>query len=307
MDTTLKKWPLILKRYVEYNQSIALSHHSIVNYLCDIRCFFSFLEEENIEDLKDIDRKVISKYQSFIYSHPRGYKLRTQSKKITGVRNFFSFLDHEDYVLNDPSREIDLPKIPKELPLNVPTEDEMTKLIGKINIDSLLGLRNRAILELLYSTGIRSGELAALKLSSIDKDRGFLRIIKGKGSKDRVVPIGDLALKYIDLYLTHERPRLLKRRDYPHLFITRRGKPVHQEDVPEIVQRCARDTGIKRRITAHMIRHACATHMLRRSAPIRYIQELLGHGSLATTQLYTKVEIKDLKKIHHKTHPREIS
>ena len=308
MDVSLSKSNLLLKRYEENSKAKGLSAYSIVNYLCDTRAFLRYLEEEEkIEDLKDVDKKVIFRYQTYLYGHPKGYNLRTQSKKLQGLKHFFRFLESEDILLSDPTTQVKLPKVPKELPLNLPSEKEIKKLLNSIDLDAWLGLRDRSILEILYSTGIRSGELTNLTLDSIDKEDRLLKIFKGKGRKDRVVPIGSVALHYLLLYLKNERSKYLKTEGDRRVFLTSRRGPMKSENIADIIRRWCKSAKIDKKINPHVLRHAMATHMLRHGAPIRHIQEILGHASLGTTQLYTKVEIIDLQRVHKRTHPRERS
>lgn len=307
MDTGLKKRRLIIERYKQSLILRSLSPNTIRTYDIYIRQFFNYLdEEETVLDLKEIDRELILRYQSHLYHGPRRLKLTTQLLNLVGLRSFFSFLEREDIILYDPTQRVELPKERHRLPMNVLSESEVARMIGKIDIERKLGLRDRAILEVLYSTGVRSSEMANLALFDLDKDEGLIRIREGKGGKDRVIPIGDIAVRYVNLYLTHERPRLVRREDEKHIFLTPRGLPLHPVDVPRVVKRHARKAGIRKPVDARLIRHTCATHMLTRGASIRHIQDLLGHDSLNTTQIYTRVGIKDLKKVHRETHPREL-
>lgn len=306
MDTSLLKSSLLLKRYQDRSKALGLSPLSIVNYLCDVRAFLRYLdEEEKLELLKDVDKRIVLRYQSYLYSHPKGYCLRTQSKKLQGLKHFFRFLEDEDILLHDPTTQLRLPKIPKELPLNLPSEKEMKKILNSIDLDDRRGLRDRAILEVLYSTGIRSSELMNLTLDTIDRDNKLLKIYSGKGQKDRVVPIGSIALHYLELYLTQSRSKFLKHEGDKRVFLTSRGNAMKSENGADLLRRWTKHAGITKSIHPHSLRHAMATHMLKHRAPIRHIQEILGHASLGTTQLYTKVEISDLQRVHKRTHPRE--
>lgn len=304
MDTSLLKSPLLLKRYENHSKAVGLSPLSIINYLCDIRAFLRFLEEEKIEDLKEVDKKIILRYQSYLYSHPKGYNLRTQSKKLQGLKHFFRYLEREDILLMDPTTQLKLPKLPKELPLNLPSEKEIKKILNSIDLDDRRGLRDRAILEVLYSSGLRSSEITNLTLDALDKENNLLKVYRGKGNKDRVVPAGETAFHYLDLYIQNTRERFVKMEGERRLFLTSRGGPMKSENIADLLRRWTKYSGLKRDIHPHLLRHAMATHMLRYGAPIRHIQEILGHASLGTTQIYTKVEIADLQKIHRKTHPR---
>jgi integrase/recombinase XerD len=166
------------------------------------------------------------------------------------------------------------------------------------------GTRDRAILELLYSTGMRNTELRCLKLSDVDSRRGEVRISFGKGRKTRIVPIGEVAAHFLALYLDNARSHLVRRVDEELLFVSWRGRKLSKGSLTEVVHRYAVKAKIAKKVTCHTLRHSCATHMLRGKADLRYIQEMLGHGSLSTTQIYTKVELSDLKRVHRECHPR---
>ena len=207
----------------------------------------------------------------------------------------------------DPSAEIRLPRPGRRLPRNVLTVGEARKLLDQPNVDKPLGLRDKAILELLYSTGVRNGELRRLTVRDVDVERQEVRVINGKGRKDRVVPLGSLAAVYVTRYIEDARPGFVAKRGEPvdFLFTRRTGRPLLPQDVEKTVIKYARAAGLKKSVTPHGLRHTCATHMLKGRAGIRHIQEQMGHKSLATTQIYTHVEIADLKREHHRCHPRE--
>jgi integrase/recombinase XerD len=182
----------------------------------------------------------------------------------------------------------------------------MQKVLRAPDLSTHMGLRNRTILEVLYSTGMRSSELRNLKTEDINMSDGWITIRYGKGGKDRVVPIGKAAAHFLQLYLDKTRPVLARDKKHDICFVTQYGTaPLSYESLNQIVQKTARAAGIRRIITPHALRHTCATLMLRGRADIRHIQELLGHSSLSSTQIYTRVEIGDLKKVHTKCHPRE--
>lgn len=307
MYPNLNKGSLLIERFKQDLEHRNFSPRSIRTYSLYVRQFFRYLgSEEKVDDLRQINKSVILRYQSYLYHGPIKLCLRSQQHKLVGLRSFFKYLERDDILLSDPTSRIELPRTPKTLPMNVLKEKEIEKILGTIDIQRKLGLRDRAIIEVLYSTAIRSFELTNLCLLDVDDKEGLLRITQGKGSKDRVVPIGQIALNYLRLYSLHERLRLLKHRDEKHIFLSSRGNPMDPGDIPAVVQRHAKRAGFKRHTDARLLRHTCATHMLRKGANIRLIQEMLGHESLNTTQIYTRVDIKDLKKVHRKTHPREI-
>ena len=322
MDTALERTPLLVDWFRQTLEAKGRSPHTVANNLRGVREFIEYLkaEEKKIQELRDVDQALLTRYQSFLFRSPKRLKLTTQLGLLIALRNFFRFLEHENLILRNPAHEMELPRKPRTLPLDTLSEGEMKKLLKAVDLDKQLGLRDRAILELLYSTGIRAGELSKLKCRALDPGSAVLRIRQGKGGRDRVVTVGEVALHYLMLYLQEERPKLLTPSPLSSppergrgqgeggdtLFLTRKGQAMSGANPTEIVKTCAVRAGIKRPTNAHMIRRSCATHMLKRQAPIRYIQELLGHNSLDTTQRYTRVVISDLKRIHHKTHPREL-
>lgn len=307
MDTSVERVPLLVDWFRQTLEAKGRSPHTVANNLRGVREFVEYLkrEEKKIRELRDVDPSLLVRYQSFLFRSPKRLKLTTQLGLLIALRNFFRFLEHENLILRNPACELELPRKPRTLPLDTLSEREMKRLFGAVDLDKPLGLRDRAILEVLYSTGLRAGELSKLKCFDLDPGLGTLTVRQGKGAKDRVVPIGEVALHYVSLYLNQERPGLATDSEQT-LFLTRKGRAMSGANPTEIVKTCAVHAGIKRTTNAHMIRRSCATHMLRRRAPIRYIQELLGHNSLDTTQRYTRVVISDLKRIHHQTHPREL-
>ena len=310
MDTSIKKAPLVVARFTGYLKQKGFSPRTVVTYLNYLKPFVRYLTEKEVASVGDVTKEMVKQYQSFLYHHPKRLSLRTQGHHLVGLRSFFNFLESSDLILSNPTTQIEFPKKPIHLPRDIFSEREVKKLLNAVTLEPThgrrkLGFRDKAVLELLYSTGVRSGELTELKLLHLDKEEGMLRIEEGKGKKDRVVPVGDVAIHYLKLYLEHGREKLLLKGETPYLFVSNRGAGLKAADVPKLVKKYARRAGITRQVNAHMVRHSVATHMLKRRAPIRYIQELLGHASLDTTQIYTKVEISDLKKIHHQTHPRE--
>ncbi len=232
----------------------------------------------------------------------RGTPLAAASRAstISTMRRFFAFLVSRGYVLQDPAQGIPLPRSTR-LPRGILSESQAQRLVAAPPPDSLIGKRDRAILELLYGTGIRLGEAARADVSDLDLREGVLLVRSGKGRKDRVVPVEGRAALALDTYLGEARPELVKRVD-PALFISRHGDRLSLVGLRAVVQRHGRAIGV--RISPHVLRHTCATHLLRGGADIRHVQELLGHRCLATTALYTRVAIEDLRRVLARAHPR---
>jgi integrase/recombinase XerD len=274
--------------------------------------FFQWLESQNLQPahLTDITRQMIADYQLYLYRAEnkrwKGRKLSvsTQFCRLTAVTRFCDWLTREERIFINPAAKIQLPRRPKRIPRNYLTHKEVNRLLRAPDLSSHLGLRNRAILETMYSTGIRASELRYLKISDLNANDGWLSIRVGKGAKDRTVPVGKAALHFVALYLEKTRPRFAGTKN-DWLFVTQWGERLAPDTLGQIIRNAAKKAKIKRAVSPHSLRHTCATLMLRGRAGIRHIQELLGHRSLDTTQIYTKVEITDLKKVHERCHPRE--
>jgi len=304
MSANFEKIPLTLGKYELYLESRGFSHRTIRQYKGCVALLIEHLKKEGITDLMEVDKYHLRGYQDYLYNDTE-LTLSSQGARLCGVISFFKYLDKAGLILYNPASSIELPRIKDQLPRKILTEREIKKLLSAPDIDTALGLRDRAILEVFYSTGIRNTELRNLELYDIDFERKEIHIRDGKGGKDRNLPIGEIALIYIKEYTETVRPKYLKDKESNILFLSHNGRKLTDDIVPWIVQKYAKRAGLDEKIGAHTIRHSFATHLLKRGAPIRYIQEMLGHTSLDTTQRYTRVEIQDLKKVHRKTHPRE--
>lgn len=300
----------LAQRYEQHLKRRGLAARSIETYRRGLAHFLAFLAGRRIERADHIARETIAAYQSALYTgksrHERPFALKTQAQFLQVVQGFLKFLVREGVLLLNPADRLEMPRTgPRHAPRNVPSEDEVERLLEACDPGTPRGLRDRAILEVLYATGVRVGELVALKLYDVDVAAGLVRVIAGKGGKDRVVPLGRLAARAVRAYLETSRPHYVRGRSVNTLFVSRRGRPLRRTDVRALIARYVALAGLDRKITPHGLRHACATHMLRGRASVRHIQELLGHRQLSTTQLYTHVEIEDLKAVHARTHPRE--
>jgi len=223
---------------------------------------------------------------------------------LTPIRAWFKWLARENYILYNPASEIELPKLEHRLPKHVLTASEAEQVIAQPNLKDPMGIRDRAILETLYSTGVRRFELIGLKLYDIDVDRGTIMVRQGKGQRDRMIPIGERALKWIDKYLREVRPMLLVG-DYAGdtLYLTHLGEEFTPNGMTALVRGYVKAAEVGKRGSCHLFRHTMATLMLENGADIRYIQAMLGHVKLETTTIYTQVSIRKLKEIHTATHP----
>lgn len=278
--------------------------------------FLAFLDEQGQSCVENLNADLLKDFwESLAFKRFKRFKRKTASQFyaittrnqiLNCVKQFCAWLVDENYLAQDPSKRIEYSRAPQRLPKDVLSEKEIFLLLDSINMTTTLGFRDRVIMELFYGTGIRKSELRMLKVSDADLDGGFLFIEQGKGKKDRVVPLGKGLCKLIHEYLLFIRPKLCSFESNPYLLITYQRKgPLSDRQVNKRVKICAEKAMIKKNVYPHLLRHCCATHMIRRGAPLRHIQELLGHSCVVSTQLYTHLTIIDLKKAHAKYHPRE--
>lgn len=300
----------LAKQYAQHLKRRGFAMRSQDTYARGLAHFLAFLEARQLDGAQEISRDTVVAYQTALYTEPsqsgRPFALRTQALHLLVVRSFLKFLVREGVLLLSPADSVEMPRHPpRHAPRNVPTEEEVARLLTTPDPRTRLGLRDRAMFEVLYSTGMRVGELLALKVYDVDLATGLVQIIAGKGSKNRSVPLGRMAVRALRVYLEKTRPHYVRGRTTNLLFVSTHGRRLYRNIVGRQLDINVRKAGIERKITAHSLRHACATHMLRGRASVRHIQELLGHKLLSTTQLYTHVQIEDLKAVHARTHPRE--
>lgn len=271
-----------------------------------ISTFILWCGDRGIEEPRDVTKPILERYQRHLYywRKPDGSPLtfRTQAQRLVPIRAFFKWLTRENYILSNPASELELPRGEKRLPAAVLTAEEAEAIMAAPDVGEPLGLRDRAILEVLYSTAIRRLELIRLQVFDVDWARSTL-LVRGKGKKDRIVPLGARAQAWLAAYRDQVRPGLIAGRDPGTLFLSRDGNPLERNRLSEKVRRYVREAGIPKRGSCHLLRHTAATLMLEGGADIRFIQALLGHESLETTQIYTHVSIDKLAQIHAATHP----
>jgi integrase/recombinase XerD len=274
-----------------------------------LRRFIVWCEERALRDPKDITKPILERYQRHLFYYRkvdgRPMTLGTQFGCLAPLKTFFKWLTKENHILYNPASEIALPKLPKHLPRVILSIQEVEAILREAEPTTASGLRDRAMLETLYSTALRRMELPGLALYDVDLTRRLVMVREGKGKRDRVVPIGERAAAWVEKYLQEARPRLLIG-DTEALFLTDYGEPMAPEYVAERVRRYMHFAGIKKPGACHLFRHACATHMLENGADTRFIQALLGHADLGTTQIYTRVSIDKLREIHDATHPAKL-
>lgn len=291
---------LLIDRFLNYIRiEKGLAKNSIDAYARDMRRFAEYLEE------KDICMDMVSRVEiiGFISEMGKsGLSPRSISRVLSVLRRFYNFLLLEGVIKEDPTLEIQSPRSWFTLP-NVLTIDEVDLLLNLSKANGPLGVRDDAMLELLYATGVRVSELVSLKIDEINLELGYL-ITKGKGNKERIIPIGEVALMKLKRYLLDARPLILKGRSSSSLFIKRGGDGMTRQGFWKIVKRYTMLAGINKGVSPHTLRHSFASHLLERGADLRSVQMLLGHADISTTQIYTHLEGKRLKEIHQRFHPR---
>ena len=270
-------------------------------------CFLSWLAGRGVA-LSDARTADLQAYQTHVHSMRKKdgapYSVADQTHRLSAVKTLFRFLFQRGYVLHDPSGPLQYPRREQRLPRGVLSRQEARKLVESPDTTSPLGLRDRAILETFYGTGIRAGELAKLKCTDVDTEDKVLRVVLGKGSKDRNVPLTRAAAEAIEAWLLHGRLRVPGAARSAWLFLALRGGRLYASLLNDVVQAAARQAGIEKHVTCHALRHSVATHLLKGGADIRHIQALLGHSSLQSTERYTHVEISDLSRVLKRAHPR---
>ena len=277
-----------------------LSRNTILSYSHDLQLFTNFLLSKKISDFNDVRPGTIT---SFIISEKkRGLSITSITRTIVSTRMLYRFLLSEGKLQKNPLTTIDSPKLWKRLPI-VLSVDKVDNLLSVPDMKTKLGVRNRAILELLYATGARVSEVTAIQMDWINLEYGYVKC-RGKGSKERIVPLGTKAIESIQNYLKVSRPEIKNSQHSPYLFLSKAGKPLRRENIWKIVRNCALKAGIHERISPHKLRHSFATHLLENGADIRSVQEMLGHVNISTTQIYTHVSKQHLKAVHQQFHPR---
>jgi integrase/recombinase XerD len=274
-----------------------------------IRRFIAWCDERGLSKPADITKQVLERYQRhlFYYRKPDGQPMTLASQKgcLAPLKTLFKWLARENHILFNPASEMELPPDAQRLPRSILSVREVESILTEANVTTPAGLRDRALLELLYSTAIRRTEAAGLAVYDIDFDRRLAMVREGKGRKDRVVPIGERALAWLDKYLLEGRPQLMTR-SHEALFVTDYGEAPTPEFIALRVRKYMDFAGIDKPGATHLLRHACATHMLERGADIRFLQAMLGHAQLNTTEIYTHVAIEKLQAIHAATHPAKL-
>ena len=302
---------VFLERFLEWMRVTNYSEKTVENRQLYLSYFIIWAEDRGITRPNEVTKPILERYQRYLYHYRKkdGQPLsfRSQHSRLIPIRAWFKWLTRNNHILYNPASELELPRLERRLPKHVLTIREAETVLRVPNLSDPLGIRDRAILEVLYSTGIRRMEVCNLKLFDMDVDRGTLMVRQGKGKKDRMVPIGSRALLWIDKYITEVRHTLLLDPNDTTLFITHLGEGFTPNRLTQMVREYVDAADIGKRGSCHLFRHTMATLMLENGADVRFIQAMLGHAKLETTQIYTQVSIRKLKEIHEATHPAKMN
>jgi integrase/recombinase XerD len=272
-----------------------------------LKVFLIWAQERELTQAGQITRPILEAYQRWLwrYTKANGKRLgwSTQRSRLGTLKDWFRWMTKQDVLMHNPASEVELPRMEKRLPDAALTLRQMAALLAVPNVADPLGLRDRAMLELFYSTGLRRMELCRLEVPDFNAERRTLHVRKGKGKKDRMVPVGEQAVAWVEKYLVAVRPRLCLDTRTPAMFLTGYGGPFNADVLSRQVSAMMERAGLSGKGSCHMLRHTCATHMLEGGADIRYIQQLLGHKKLETTAIYTQVDIRQLQDVHRRCHP----
>lgn len=302
----------LAQRYLRWMETMNYSPGTVRLRAIQLKFFLDWCAERNLHLPKQVKRRVLERYikhvaKTKVPGARRRLSTGAQHGRLVAVRCFFKWLARKRIIPHNPAAEIDLPQMERRLPKNVLTHEQVERVLQLPDATTPLGIRDRAMLETFYSTGLRRAELRSIRLDEVYIERGFLLVNQGKGKKDRVVPIGERAVHWIQRYLNEVRPKLVRRKIRHHLFLTAPGNQFSASALGNLVKDYLVKAGIKGRGACHMFRHSMATSMLENGAGIRFIQEMLGHADLKTTQIYTHVSPLRLQEVHAATHPARMA
>ncbi|MES9990721.1 MAG: site-specific tyrosine recombinase XerC [Candidatus Thiodiazotropha sp.] len=296
-----------LQAFLEWTEIKGQSKDTLKRRQAALRRFIRWCDERDLSRPQEVTKPILERYQRHLYhyrkSDGRPLSHGSQCGMLTPLKAFFKWLTRENHILYNPASELELPKKLRGLPKAILSQTELAAVFNQPNIKTASGVRDRAILELFYSTGMRRMELVKLKTHDVDINRRLIMIRQGKYGKDRFIPVGERALQWLEHYQNEVRPELVAGPDEGTLFLTDQGQPFRRTALAGRVKRYLQQAGIEVTGSCHLFRHAMATHMLENGADVRIIQMILGHEDLNTTQIYTRVSIKKLTEIHAATHP----
>ncbi len=301
---SLTRWSL---KYLEWLRVRNYASATVRNREVYLSLFVRWCEERSLRTPQEVTKPILERYQRHLFflrqANDKALSYRSQHGRLVAVRGLFRWLTKQNVLLSNPASELELPRLETRLPHQVLTVSEVEQLLSVPELSTPLGLRDRAMLEVFYSTGIRRGELLGLAVYDVNATRQTLVVRQGKGNKDRVVPIGDRALRWVERYVREARSELLTDANETTLFVTNVGEPFVPTRLTELVREYVKASGIEKTGSCHLLRHTMATLMLEGGAELRFIQEMLGHADPKTTQIYTQVSIRKLQEIHAATHP----
>ncbi len=298
-----------LVRFLEWSASVGLSEQTVISRERALKRFISWCHDRDLNKPQDITKPILERYRRHLFHYRKAngepISFATQQQRLVPIKAFFKWLSKENHILYNPASELELPKVHKRLPKAILSADEVERVLNQTLLHGELGIRDRAIIETLYSSGIRRMELVNLSLYDVDLKNGTLMVREGKGKKDRMVPLGQRACGWIERYRDEIRPGLVIEPDDGALFLHETGGPLIRNRLTDLVKKYIEQAGIGKPGACHLFRHSMASMMLDNGADIRHIQAILGHSQLSTTEIYTQVSIRKLKAVHALTHPAD--
>lgn len=297
----MKKLEENLENFLDYlSIERGLAQNTIISYRYDLIKYISFLKKKKIGSFNQTNKVLVNNY--FVFLRGKGLEINSISRNLVAVKMFYRFLLMEGLIKEDTTSLIEFPRVSKKLP-HVLSLREINLLLDKANFKVKLGLRDQAVLELFYATGLRVSELIYLKINDVNMENCMLKCL-GKGSKERIIPFGNMAYQSLKLYLDRTRPKLVKNPDEDALFLNSRGESLSRQGVFYLVKLYAKKAKIEKKVTPHTLRHTLATHLLENGADLRSVQEMLGHSDISTTQIYTHVSRKWVSEEYYRAFPR---
>jgi len=298
-----------VRHFLAHIEARGYSINTLRNRTSALVEFITWCSERSLDKPQDITRPILERYRRHLFhlrkANGAPLSFSTQHSHLTALKGFFKWATREGHLLSNPASELEMPKLHRRLPRNILSVDEVERMLAHTVLHGDLGIRDRAILETLYSTGIRRTELVRLSVYDVDLANGTLLVREGKGQKDRLIPIGERACTWIEKYREEVRPQYVTEPDDGTLFLTEYGEPLRNNRLSDLVRKYLDAAGIEKPGSCHLFRHTMATLMLENGADIRFIQSMLGHAQLGTTEIYTHVSIRKLKEIHAATHPAD--
>lgn len=295
-----------LRLFLEWSAGMNYSKRTIEHRDYSVRRFTAWCDQRSLIRPHDITRQILDRYREYLHHYRKvndePLKVISQVTHLRQLKAFFKWLAKENHILHNPASELELPRTGRRVPKHLLSIEEVERVLNQTNVHGEIGIRDRAIMETLYSTGVRRFELAELKIRDLDFEAGTV-LIRGKGDRERLIPIGERALQWVRKYLDEVRPGLVLKPDDGTLFLTEYGEAFKKNRLTDLVRKYILAAGIDKPGSCHLFRHTMATRMLDNGADLRFIQAMLGHENIETTTIYTLVSIEKLKEVHAATHP----